>query len=126
MARALGLPAVLGVGGLLADDRERRSRSPSTAIAARSSSTPRPRRCALFAAALEQLKAERKQLRRLAKRPALTRDGIEISLRANVELPFEMDSVAEAGAEGVGLSADGVPVSRTSRPYPARMSRPRR
>jgi phosphotransferase system enzyme I (PtsI) len=102
MARALGLPAVLGVGNLLAEVES----GEVVAIDGDRGQIvvhPSPASMRSFRRRIEQLKAERKQLRRLAKRPALTRDGVEISLRANVELPFEMDSVAEAGAEGVGL-----------------------
>lgn len=35
--------------------------------------------------------------------PARTRDGIEVMLRANVEVPSEFDGVATYGASGVGL-----------------------
>jgi phosphotransferase system enzyme I (PtsI) len=102
MARALGLPAVLGIGGLLGEvetgddiaiDGDR-----GEIVVHPSAQTLRA-----YRRRIDQHKAERKQLRRLAKRPAVTRDGVEVSLRANVELPFEMDAVAEAGAEGVGL-----------------------
>jgi len=102
MARALGLPAVLGAGSLLSEVEN----GDQVAIDGdRGQIIVHPSHTSLRAVRrrIELLKAERKQLRRLAKRPALTRDGIEISLRANVELPFEMDSVAEAGADGVGL-----------------------
>lgn len=102
MARALGLPAVLGIGELLADIES----GDQIAIDGDRGQIivhPSPASLRAVRRRIEQLKAERKQLRRLAKRPALTRDGIEISLRANVELPFEMDGLAEAGAEGVGL-----------------------
>ena len=35
--------------------------------------------------------------------PAVTRDGVEITLRANVEFPEEVDVAARYGAHGVGL-----------------------
>ena len=45
--------------------------------------------------------------RRLADRPAAgpvcTRDGVEITLRANVGLPAELDYALRAGARGIGL-----------------------
>ncbi|MBL8661077.1 MAG: phosphoenolpyruvate--protein phosphotransferase [Rhodospirillales bacterium] len=102
MARALGLPAVLGAGSALAEIET----GDLIAIDGdRGEIIVHPSQDSLRAIRrrIDQLRAERKQLRRLAKRPAVTLDGIEISLRANVELPFEMDSVANAGAEGVGL-----------------------
>src|SRR4029450_11150127 len=35
--------------------------------------------------------------------PALTKDGVSIALRANIELPFEFEAVKRHGAAGVGL-----------------------
>ncbi len=39
----------------------------------------------------------------LKETPAITRDGVEISLQANVELEKDYDTVEKVGAEGVGL-----------------------
>src|SRR6185369_12947398 len=44
-----------------------------------------------------------KQLARLRKVPAVTRDGRRIGLLANLELPREVEMAVNAGAEGVGL-----------------------
>jgi len=49
----------------------------------------------------EQRAASRPQAEPFA--PALTRDGTYVTLRANVELPAEIDSIALFGAEGIGL-----------------------
>ncbi|HYN85936.1 MAG TPA: phosphoenolpyruvate--protein phosphotransferase [Pyrinomonadaceae bacterium] len=38
-----------------------------------------------------------------AREPLLTRDGVEIVLRANVELPAEYEGVSRFGARGIGL-----------------------
>jgi phosphotransferase system enzyme I (PtsI) len=47
----------------------------------------------------------------------VTRDGIDILLQANVELPIEMDMVAEVGAAGIGLlRSEFLFVNRTSAP----------
>ncbi|HEY8102141.1 MAG TPA: phosphoenolpyruvate--protein phosphotransferase [Burkholderiaceae bacterium] len=46
---------------------------------------------------------ERKKLSKLKKTPAITRDGVEISLLANIELPDDCAAAMEAGAYGVGL-----------------------
>jgi phosphotransferase system enzyme I (PtsI) len=46
---------------------------------------------------------ERKKLSKLKKTPAITRDGVEISLLANIELPDDCAAAMEAGASGVGL-----------------------
>jgi phosphotransferase system enzyme I (PtsI) len=47
--------------------------------------------------------AARKRLLKLKKTPAITRDGTEITLLANIELPDDCESALEAGANGVGL-----------------------
>ncbi len=102
MARALGLPAVLGVPGLMEEvrtgdrllvdgDLGRVIIHPST----RSLNACRKRRGAL--------RQEERDLRRLTTLPSVTRDGIEIKLQANVELPIEMTQVNEVGAQGIGL-----------------------
>ncbi|MYN30429.1 phosphoenolpyruvate--protein phosphotransferase [Duganella levis] len=45
----------------------------------------------------------RKKLQKLKKTPAITKDGIEITLLANIELPDDCPAALEAGANGVGL-----------------------
>jgi phosphotransferase system enzyme I (PtsI) len=50
-----------------------------------------------------QLLRERKKLSKLKKTPAVTRDGTEITLLANIELPDDCPGALEAGAVGVGL-----------------------
>jgi phosphotransferase system enzyme I (PtsI) len=46
---------------------------------------------------------ERKKLGKLKKTPAITRDGTEINLLANIELPDDCPAALESGANGVGL-----------------------
>jgi phosphoenolpyruvate-protein phosphotransferase (PTS system enzyme I) len=50
-----------------------------------------------------RLMRERKKLGKLRKTRAVTRDGIEIELLANIELPDDCAAAMEAGAAGVGL-----------------------
>jgi len=45
----------------------------------------------------------RKRLLKLKKTPAVTRDGVAITLLANIELPEDCPPALEAGAAGVGL-----------------------
>ncbi|MET0321375.1 MAG: phosphoenolpyruvate--protein phosphotransferase [Duganella sp.] len=45
----------------------------------------------------------RKKLSKLRKTPAVTRDGTQITLLANIELPDDCPAALEAGANGVGL-----------------------
>jgi phosphotransferase system enzyme I (PtsI) len=45
----------------------------------------------------------KKKLQKLKKTPAITKDGTEITLLANIELPDDCPAAMEAGANGVGL-----------------------
>lgn len=49
------------------------------------------------------LMRERKKLGKLRRTPAITRDGTEIALLANIELPDDCAAAMDAGAAGVGL-----------------------
>ncbi|OYQ35970.1 phosphoenolpyruvate--protein phosphotransferase [Niveispirillum lacus] len=102
MARSLGLPAVLGAAGLLqgvetgdlvvVDGRAGRVLiNPSDDVLA-----DYRQRQALW-------RAEREQLKALAGLPAITRDGTNVTLNANLELPRELDGARDGGAAGVGL-----------------------
>ncbi|MCC5828385.1 MAG: phosphoenolpyruvate--protein phosphotransferase [Phycisphaeraceae bacterium] len=42
-------------------------------------------------------------LAEVARQPAITTDGVEISLMANIEFPHEVKHAVEQGAEGIGL-----------------------
>jgi phosphotransferase system enzyme I (PtsI) len=46
---------------------------------------------------------ERKKLGKLKKTPAITKDGTEVTLLANIELPDDCGAALDAGAAGVGL-----------------------
>jgi phosphotransferase system enzyme I (PtsI) len=50
-----------------------------------------------------ELGLERAKLRRLKTKPAMTIDGIEVELYANIELPGDLPQTLENGATGVGL-----------------------
>jgi phosphotransferase system enzyme I (PtsI) len=50
-----------------------------------------------------RLMRERKKLSKLKKMPAVTRDGTEITLLANIEFPDDCVAAMESGANGVGL-----------------------
>ena len=50
-----------------------------------------------------RLLRERKKLGKLRRTPAVTRDGTEITLLANIELPEDCAAALDAGAQGVGL-----------------------
>jgi phosphoenolpyruvate-protein kinase (PTS system EI component) len=102
MARALGLPMVVGLGERLLDvaDGERLvlDGERGTAVLAPTAAT-------LAGAQTEVLRRRRAQRRRAATRglPAVTRDGREIRLLCNAASAIEVAAGLAAGAEGLGL-----------------------
>lgn len=102
MARSLGLPAVLGVAGLM-----KGARSGDVAIIdgglGRVILNPSDDLLAAFRRKRAEFLRRRRQLARLRDVPAVTKDAARIALQANIELPNEVESVLAAGAEGVGL-----------------------
>ena len=102
MARALGLPAVLGVPGLL------KGALPGTEIIidgdeGRIVVNPTAETLEAYKRRKSESQKEERRLARLRRQRSVTRDGTEIVLQANVELPLQMPSVDQAGAAGVGL-----------------------
>ncbi|MGH7075677.1 MAG: phosphoenolpyruvate--protein phosphotransferase [Stellaceae bacterium] len=102
MARALGLPAVLGVAGLLAEVEHGDSIIVDGTLG-RVIFNPTPATRAHYAQQREALDQERRRLNRFRRLPAVTRDGVEITLEANLELPRERELALAAGAHGLGL-----------------------
>src|SRR5262249_48581170 len=102
VARALGLPAVLAVPGLLdharAGDPVVIDGSEGTVIIDPCAAT-----IAEYEARRDTFESERRHLGRLRKLPAVTRDGVEITLEANLELPVELPTALANGAMGLGL-----------------------
>jgi phosphoenolpyruvate-protein phosphotransferase (PTS system enzyme I) len=102
MARALNLPAVLGVAGLLSDVE-----SGDLVVVDGGEGAivlnPSPTTVARYEVKREELARVSRQLARLRRLPAITRDGVEIELQANLELPRELDQANDAGAAGIGL-----------------------
>ena len=102
MARALNLPAVLGAPGLM-----RNARSGDTVIIDGNQGRIIVNPKASTLAAYEAKQAEHRRvlgrLTRLRRQPSITRDGVEIALGCNVELPIEMPGVLSSGAASIGL-----------------------
>src|SRR6267154_231777 len=102
VARALGLPAVLAVPGLL--DRAQAGVTAvidgidGCVIIDPSAETIRD-----YEARRDAVARERRGLARLRKLPAITRDGVEITLEGNLELPIELQQALANGAMGLGL-----------------------
>lgn len=102
VAKALEIPAVVGMGPFLADasggdlvvvdgDHGRVILRPDDATIAR------------YREERQHLKTLEVQLRSLRDLPAETRDGHRVSLQANIEFPREVTAAIERGAEGIGL-----------------------
>jgi phosphoenolpyruvate-protein phosphotransferase (PTS system enzyme I) len=102
VARALGLPAVLAVPGLLhraqPGDRVVIDGTDGCVIIDPSAETIRE-----YETRRDAFARERRHLARLRKLPAVTRDGVEITLEANLELPMELQQALANGARGLGL-----------------------
>lgn len=102
MARALGLPAVAGVAGLLPD-----AKPGDMAIidGDKGEIILRPDAEALqhYRQELAKKRQEDRKLRALKNVPPITADGTPIVLQANIELPRDIEGALEAGATGIGL-----------------------
>jgi phosphotransferase system enzyme I (PtsI) len=102
MARALELPAVLGVAGLLSEVE-----NGDIVVIDGTSGTvvlnPKRDTVARYETRQASFEREERQLARLKRLPAVTRDSVEITLEANLELPREVEQALAAGAQGLGL-----------------------
>jgi phosphotransferase system enzyme I (PtsI) len=102
IARALGIPAVVG----LHDVTRRVKTGDAIAIDGKAGEvTLRPTRAVIreFVARRGREARRGKQQSAPPSEPAQTLDGVRVTLRANVELPTEIDSLPLFGAEGIGL-----------------------
>ena len=100
--RALALPAVLGTPGLIA----RVATGDMVIVDGRRGRVivnPGSATIEEYTQLRESLHRAQRQLARLRRLPAITRDGVQIRLNANVELPRELDLVRQSGAAGIGL-----------------------
>ena len=102
MLRALGVPAALGVTGLM------QAAQPGSTIVVDGGTglvTVNPTEPVL-AEARRQVAAYargRQRLARLRRLPAVTADGEHVELQANMEIPAELALITQAGAAGIGL-----------------------
>lgn len=102
MARALGLPAVLGAPGLL-DVVRTGDPIIIDGVLGQVVVHPSTESLQAFRKRRGERLMEERHLKRLASLAAVTRDGVAVRLQANVELPIEMDQVCAVGAAGIGL-----------------------
>lgn len=102
MARALGIPAVLGVAALIGSIS---SGDEIVIDGTKGKIILRPDAQTLQAYKKECAKAfrETRKLETLREKPAITLDGTFVRLEANLELVRDAQSALDAGAEGIGL-----------------------
>jgi len=116
LLRALGVPSVLGVPGLMAGVR-----AGGVAVVDGVVGTvvlnPGPASLSGARRAVATFARDRQRLGRLRRLQSVTLDGEAVSLQANLELPIELPMIAQSGASGIGLlrseflfmNRDGVP-----------------
>lgn len=101
LARALEIPAVVGVRELLTQVATG-DRLLVDALRGRVIVEPTDEQIAAATARAERYRAVAERSRAL-QRPAATRCGVRVALRGNVELPAEAGIASALGAEGIGL-----------------------
>ncbi|WP_026371020.1 phosphoenolpyruvate--protein phosphotransferase [Kallotenue papyrolyticum] len=102
LARALGIPAVVGLGAAILELTEGES-AILDADAGVLIVAPTARQQSDYAARLAARQADAEQLLRLRDLPAQTRDGTRVALWANIGHPDEIELALRSGAEGIGL-----------------------
>ncbi len=102
MARSLGLPAVLGIGTI-----GKQGHTGDLAILDGETGflivNPSQSDIDRYENRQEELKREKRALARLKNSKSVTKDGTEIALYANIELPTEILLANTVGAQGIGL-----------------------
>ena len=102
LARALGIPAVFGASNVLSGVKN----GDSVIVDGKSGEivvNPDKNILNKYLKRREELTKNLRRLKRLKDLPSVSRDGTDISLQANVELPMEIKAVKNSGAHGIGL-----------------------
>jgi len=102
VARSMNVPAVVGLGHVrsLVRDGDVLVADGATGVVL---VNPSERVLAEYRERQAAFLREREELAGLRDAPAITLDGIEVSLEANIELPEEAEMALAAGASGIGL-----------------------
>ncbi len=102
ITRGLSIPAVVGVESAIASVEQ----GDLVIVDGRRGLVyidPDPETLARYRAESTHLKEVQKGLASVAALPAVTEDGVAVSLQGNIELPEEVESAIANGAEGIGL-----------------------
>ncbi|MBI3172060.1 MAG: phosphoenolpyruvate--protein phosphotransferase [Hydrocarboniphaga effusa] len=102
LARSFGIPAIVGL-----HNARRLLRDDELVIVdgdlGQALANPDAQALDAFRAKLQKQADSRRALSKLKDKAAVSRDGLKITLLANIELPEDAQQAAEFGAEGVGL-----------------------
>ena len=102
IARSFGMPAVVGIPGLCAAVSPER---PIVVDADRGlvDAVPTKERIRRTLMRSREAREKSRRLRARTARKAVTRDGVPVTVRANLELPEELPALEKFHAEGIGL-----------------------
>jgi phosphotransferase system enzyme I (PtsI) len=106
LARQLAIPAVVGVSGLISILHTDGALPAIIALNGETGTVeinPATATRAVYRHALEAYKQRQQELQSLRTKPAITRDGVEIEIAANIGRPQDAAHALEQGAGGVGL-----------------------
>jgi len=103
MARSLGIPSVLGLDPDMLDHSGHGGMAIVDGVAGVLILNPSEATLAEYRARQQALQNARADLDKIIALPAQTSDGEVISLRANLELPRDVQSIVQSGADGIGL-----------------------
>lgn len=102
LARALEIPAVVAVNGLLDGLKDG-----DTVVLDGSNGevyvNPEAEVKAAYEAKREQFLKDKKELEKYIGQPSVTKDGVQVEIVANIGKPEDIDKVLEYDAEGIGL-----------------------
>lgn len=102
VVRSMGIPAVMGLQNISTSvssgDTVVLDGTKGLVIAG-----PDPEMLSEYRAEEERIAVVTSGLVELREKPAVTQDGIQISLLSNIEFPYEVQTSLEKGAEGIGL-----------------------
>ncbi|MFD2160661.1 phosphoenolpyruvate--protein phosphotransferase [Rubritalea tangerina] len=102
LARSLGIPAVVGLQGLIIEIQER-SQTILDGYDGKLIINPKPSTIAHYHTIKREKEARERLLDNLRDRQTATTDGRDITLSANVEFNHEFPLVESSGAAGIGL-----------------------
>lgn len=103
MARSLGLPAVLGLDPVILERSSHGSTVIVDGVEGKLILNATPETLKIYEQKRDALTADRAALNEITAQPAVTKDGTDITLRSNLELPRETEAIRASGARGIGL-----------------------